>query len=94
MDTALFIGYSASICSVASFVPQAWKIYQSGQTAAISAPMYVLTVGGFALWTWFGFLRGELPIILTNAVCLILSGSILMMKLRRRFRPPVDTTKP
>ena len=60
-----------------SFTPQAWKIIKTRDT--ISAPMYALTVLGFALWLAFGLLKAEWPIIITNGVCLILSAFILMM---------------
>ena len=66
MEMVTMIGYAASLCSVASFVPQALKIARSQETAAISTRMYLLTVTGFALWTLFGLLRNELPIILAT----------------------------
>jgi MtN3 and saliva related transmembrane protein len=75
------IGYGASICSVASFIPQAAKVIRGRETKAISAKMYVLTVTGFALWTAFGVLRSEMPIILTNAICFYLSSLILAVKI-------------
>ncbi|WP_439631747.1 SemiSWEET family sugar transporter [Shinella sp.] len=86
MDTALIVGYLASICSVTSFIPQVWKIFKTGDTAAISAKMYALTVAGFALWTAFGVMRVEWPIILTNAICFCLSTLILIKKITRRAR--------
>lgn len=82
MDTTLLVGYLASVCSVTSFVPQVWKVIKTGDTAAISAKMYGLTVLGFALWSAFGMLREEWPIILTNSICFCLSGYILIRKLR------------
>ncbi|OAI82837.1 hypothetical protein AYO27_16830 [Rhizobium sp. GHKF11] len=84
MDSGLLVGYLASICSVASFIPQVWKVMRSGDTDAISVRMYMLTVTGFALWTTFGLLRGEWPIILTNSLCFCLSGIVLFQKLRTR----------
>ncbi|MDM9627738.1 SemiSWEET transporter [Rhizobium sp. S152] len=84
MDIAVLVGYGASICSVASFVPQAAKVIRSRQTKAISAKMYILTVTGFALWTAFGVLKSELPIILTNAICFCLSALILAIKVMAR----------
>jgi len=84
MDTALIIGYLASACSVTSFVPQVIKVVRSGDTAAISARMYTVTVIGFALWSAFGVMRQEWPIILTNTACFFLSGYILIRKLRAR----------
>ncbi len=84
MDTALIIGYLASACSVTSFIPQVIKVVRSGDTAAISARMYTVTVIGFALWSAFGVMRQEWPIILTNTACFFLSGYILIRKLRAR----------
>lgn len=82
MDIALLVGYLASLCSVTSFVPQVWKVVRTGDTAAISGRMYTLTVIGFALWSAFGILKTEWPIILTNSICFCLSGYILRRKLR------------
>lgn len=84
MDIALLVGYLASLCSVTSFVPQVWKVVRTGDTAAISGRMYTLTVIGFALWSAFGILKTEWPIILTNSICFCLSGYILIRKLRAK----------
>jgi MtN3 and saliva related transmembrane protein len=86
MEMVTVIGYAASLCSVASFVPQALKIARSQETAAISTRMYLLTVTGFALWTLSGLLRNELPIILANAACFCLSTFILGVKLHVRTK--------
>lgn len=86
MDAALIVGYLASICSTTSFLPQAWKIIKTGDTAAISMRMYAVTVTGFALWFVFGMMRMEWPIILTNAVCFCLSAFILVMKVLPKKR--------
>jgi MtN3 and saliva related transmembrane protein len=80
MDSVTIVGYGAALCSMTSFAPQAWKIIKSRDTSAISTWMYVVTVIGFALWLIFGLLKNEWPIIITNAVCFLLSGFILMMK--------------
>ncbi|AYM65702.1 hypothetical protein G6L68_24935 [Agrobacterium fabrum] len=82
MDTALIVGYLASVCSVCSFIAQVWKVVHTGDTAAISTKMYCLTVTGFVLWTAFGVMRSEWPIIVTNAACFLLSAFILLKKLR------------
>lgn len=93
MDPALIVGYLASICSMTSFVPQAWKIIKTGDTAAISMRMYAVTVTGFALWSVFGVMRMEWPIILTNTVCFCLSTFILVMKLLPRRRRKAISAK-
>ncbi len=81
MDLVTIIGTLAAIASTVSFTPQAWKIIRTRDTDAISAPMYAITVIGFALWTGYGLLLGQWPLIVTNSICLALSGFILTMKL-------------
>lgn len=48
--------------------------------------MYAVTVVDFVLWSVFGFLRMEWPIILTNKLCFCLLAFILMMKTLPRRR--------
>jgi MtN3 and saliva related transmembrane protein len=86
MDPTSLVGYAATLCSISSFVPQAWKVIRTRETAAISTGMYVITVLGFALWFAYGILLGQWPLILTNGTCLLLSGFILAMKLLPRRR--------
>lgn len=79
-----------------SFAPQAWKIIRTRHTADISVWMYAVTVTGFALWTAYGVLLGRAPLIVTNGICLALSGFILLMTLlpRRRKDEIADALDP
>jgi MtN3 and saliva related transmembrane protein len=74
------LSYGAAALPTASFAPQAWKIIRSRKTHDISLGMYVLTVAAFAAWLAFGILRREWPLVVSNAICLGLSGFILTMK--------------
>lgn len=80
MDFVAVIGTAAALCSTASFVPQAWKIVRTRDTSAISTGMYAVTVAGFALWTAYGVLLMQWPIIVTNIICFVLASFILTMK--------------
>lgn len=73
------LGFAAAFCSTVSFLPQAVRIIRTKDTAALSAPMYVLTTTGFCLWLAYGVALGEWPLILTNGICAILAGFILFM---------------
>ncbi len=84
IDTATLIGSLATVASTASFTPQAWKIIKSRSTKDISTGMYMLTVSGFLLWTTYGVVLGQWPLIITNSICLMLSAFILVMKLLPR----------
>lgn len=81
IETSTLVGAVASIASVTSFAPQAWKIVKTRDTSSLSSTMYGLTVFGFALWFTYGLLLGQWPLIVTNSICLALSGFILVMKL-------------
>ncbi len=84
MDPAVICGWLATAASTVSFVPQAWKIIKTRETKDISRWMYMVTVAGFACWTIYGVLIGQWPIIMTNSICFVLSGFILVMKLLPR----------
>lgn len=86
MDAATILGSLATLCSVSSFVPQAWKVIRTRDMRGISTGMYAITVLGFALWLGYGWLHGQWPLIMTNGTCLLLSGFILAMKLLSRRR--------
>jgi MtN3 and saliva related transmembrane protein len=44
--------------------------------------MYVIFVAGVLLWLIYGLLTRDLPLIVANAVTLVLAGTILYLKLR------------
>lgn len=80
------VGTVAGICSTVSFIPQVLKAWREGDTEAISLRMYVVTVTAFSLWIFYGVLIGSGPIMLFNSLSLILSGTILALKLRHKRR--------
>lgn len=80
------IGTLAGLCTVTSFIPQLVKAWRLNDTEAISKRMYVVTVTGFSLWILYGVLIDSLPILVFNAISLVLAGSILALKLRNRRR--------
>ncbi len=96
VDIITVIGSLAAIASMVSFTPQAWKIVKSRETKDLSATMYSVTCVGFALWTAYGILLDQWPIIVTNTVCLALAGFILTMKLlpRRTKNKVADALDP
>jgi MtN3 and saliva related transmembrane protein len=81
MSPITILGYLAALASMASFVPQAWKVIRTRQTKGISAGMYLLTVMAFALWLAFGIALRQWPLVVSNGVCLALSVFILAMTL-------------
>ena len=72
----------AATLTTAAFVPQAVHIIRYKETKAISLVMYVAFASGVALWLVFGALIGNWPIMISNAITLILTLAIVGMKLR------------
>lgn len=98
LDAASIVGALASVASVTSFAPQAWKIIKTRDVKGLSPVMYSISVAGFALWTTYGLLLGKWPIIATNALCLVVAGFILLLVLvprrtRDRVADAVDPTR-
>lgn len=86
MDAMTMVGVLAAVCSTTSFAPQAWRVIKTRDTDAISKRMYIITVIGFALWTAYGIMGRQWPLIVPNALCLALSAFILAMKVLPRSK--------
>ena len=70
------------MCSMASFVPQIVKIWRERDAEQVSLRMCIVAVTGFVLWTAYGVLIRQWPVIGSNIVCLALSGTLLVLKWR------------
>ena len=88
------IGYLAGALTTFAFVPQALKIYSSKSGKDVSARMLLIFSAGLILWLIYGIMIGSLPVILANIVTLILSGTIIALKIRYSRRDPSDTRTP
>lgn len=79
---ATILGYVAALLSCLSFVPQAARTIRTRDTNGISAAMYVTFVAGTAMWLWYGAAIHSMPVMASSSVTLLLSSTILVMKLR------------
>lgn len=76
------LGLAAGLCTSMSFVPQVLKAWREGDTEAISKRMYVASLIAYGLWIVHGLMIASLPVILFNALNVVLAGLILVLKLR------------
>ena len=86
MSNAEIIGIVAAVLTTSAFLPQAWKVVRTRETAAISLAMYGLFAAGVALWLAYGILTSQWSITIANAVTLVFALIILTMKLREKSR--------
>lgn len=67
---------------MASFIPQIIKIVKERDASGVSLIMYAVTIIGFACWTTYGALSGSCPVVVANAICLVLVVIIVVLRLR------------
>jgi MtN3 and saliva related transmembrane protein len=82
MQLTDIFGFLAATLTTASFIPQALHTFRTKDVRGISLGMYAVFTTGVALWLVYGWLLGEMPIVVANAITLSLALSILTMKLR------------
>ena len=75
------IGSAAAFLTTASFLPQAWLSFKTRDVSGVSLGMYSVLTAGVALWLVYGLLLGAWPIVIANAITLLLAFAILTMKL-------------
>ena len=82
-DLALvdMVGTAAACLTTASFLPQVWLSFKTRDVSGVSLSMYSVFTLGVALWLVYGALMGAWPIVVANAVTLLLALAILGMKL-------------
>ena len=76
------LGLIAGCMTTCSFIPQVVRTYRTRSVSDISLSMYLLFCSGVAMWIVYGVLIGSVAVTAANVVSLVLSASILAMKLR------------
>ena len=88
MPLSELIGYLAAALTTCSFVPQALHTFRTRDVSGISLGMYSVFTVGIALWLVYGLALAAWPIVVANAITLVLAGTILGMKLVYGMRRP------
>ena len=78
---AEFIGYVAAFLTTISFFPQAVKTLRSGDTRSISLGMYALFTSGVMLWSIYGVMVADGPVLIANLITLIPAAVVLQRKI-------------
>lgn len=74
------VGSAAAMLTTLAFVPQVVKTLKSRQTRDISLAMWLMFSLGVAMWLVYGLLIEAWPVIIANAVTLVLSSTVLGVK--------------
>ncbi|OOM16464.1 SemiSWEET transporter [Clostridium saccharobutylicum] len=74
------IGNIAALLTTLSFLPQAFKVIKTKNTEGISLAMYSMFVLGVFLWSIYGYMIGDMAILLSNTITFILAIVVLSYK--------------
>ena len=89
-ELTTIVGFMAGFVTTAANLPQVWKTYRSKSGEGLSFRMLLALAIGLGLWIVYGTMSKLPPLIVTNAVALVLILSLLGMKLKYDRAPTKD----
>jgi MtN3 and saliva related transmembrane protein len=84
MDITHIIGIGASTGTALSLLPQLIKLYREKKANDLSLPMLAILFIGLSLWIWYGIMKKDFIIIVSNAISLCLNISIVILSFKYR----------
>ena len=80
------LGTAAATLTTGCFVPQVVRLWRTRNAEGISLVTFAAFAVGVALWLAYGVILRAWPIILSNAITLVLAFAIIVLTLRFRRR--------
>jgi MtN3 and saliva related transmembrane protein len=84
IDSVSILGFIAGALTTIAFFAQVVKTARTKSTRDISLAMVTLTSTGLFLWFIYGLWLRALPIIIVNLASLVLTLTLVVLKLRYR----------
>lgn len=76
------VGLAAGVCTSISLLPQLIRLVKHKKAEDISLFYLAILFIGLGLWIWYGLLRDDIPIVVTNAFALVINGIIIVLGIR------------
>jgi len=77
MDAVTLIGILASTFSASSLLPQLLKIIKEKKADGVSLIMLLVLFTGLALWVYYGILKADIIIIISNSISISINLAIM-----------------
>ena len=89
------VGLAAGICTSISLLPQLFKLLKHKKAEDISLFYLIILFIGLGLWIWYGVLRDDIPILVTNGFSLVINGIVIILGIRykRAHKEKTDSSK-
>ncbi len=72
------LGTAAGVLTSVAMVPQVVKVMRSRNAEDLSWGMIAILITGLSLWVWYGIIKNELPIIVSNAFAVLVNITLLI----------------
>lgn len=82
MSAADILGYTAGAITSLTFLPQVLKTWKAKSAKDVSLLMFVIAAINEAMWIVYGAMLNNWVIILTNAIVLVMSLIMIVLKLK------------
>ena len=76
------LGYVAGLITAITFLPQVLKTWKTKSAKDVSLAMFLIALTNQILWLAFGILRDDPVIIITNALMLLMTSLMIILKLK------------
>ena len=82
MSAADILGYAAGALTAFTFLPQVLKTWKEKSAKDVSLYMFIIAFVNEIMWLVYCVMIDNWVIILTNAVMLVMSGIMIMLKMK------------
>lgn len=86
MEDSTLLGLLAGTMTTMAYFPQLVKTWQSKSADDLSWSMLIVLCLGILLWLVYGASVQDIPVICANVLTLVLSSTILGLKIHYRLR--------
>jgi MtN3 and saliva related transmembrane protein len=76
-----YVGIVAGVLTGVSLIPQLVKLVREKKPENISFAMLAVLLAGLAGWVWYGILKNDYPIIITNSFSFLTNITIIILGL-------------
>ena len=82
MNITQIIGIAAGVLTSIAMLPQLIKMIKEKKAENVSVVMLLVLISGLALWAVYGFMRDDLPVIVTNCFSFLLNVVVLTFRIK------------
>jgi MtN3 and saliva related transmembrane protein len=85
MNSTDILGYTAAALGTSLMIPQIVRIIRTKHAGDVSIVMLIVYVVQCALWAWYSWLIGAMPMIVCNVVAFAIG--IVLLFLKKKYTP-------